>query len=55
MSGIIRNELDIDNIYVLDIILYDNSEWGRCIWSSEGVVVYGRAKGSLYMVERGWS
>ena len=36
--------MDIENIEVLNIILYDNSEGGLCIWSSQGVVVYGRAR-----------
>ena len=36
--------MDIENLDVLDIILYDNSM---------GVFVYTRAMGSLYMVDRG--
>ena len=35
MSEIMRNEWDINNIYVHNIILYDNSEGG---------LVYGRAR-----------
>ena len=44
--------MDIENLDVLNIILYDNSEGVLCIWSRDRFVVYGRAKRSLYMVER---